>query len=232
DGPLTDWMGRFAIQNMSDSVTACVLITYLSNAADAEVAWEPFPLSAPATGPGAVARLPGCPSGGLPLAARGTLFRDPDSMPLPNAFTGSVRVDLLKNGAGDGPERQFITASADTWNRLNSALGSYRGLDETELGTNIVLPLIDRQVGPSNSFSTHFQLVNKNPAQPATVTLRFDGYDLNQNLAPVTRTSTFTVKSARLCIQDRDDFANCLSPGDRLPFNFVGTARLTSSQPL
>ena len=35
-----------------------------------------------------------------------------------------------------------------------------------------------------------------------------------------------------MCFQSRDDFANCLAPGDRLPRNFVGTARLTSTQPI
>ena len=40
------------------------------------------------------------------------------------------------------------------------------------------------------------------------------------------------MNGARLCFQDRDDFANCLAPGDALPQNFVGTARITSTQPI
>jgi hypothetical protein len=75
--------------------------------------------------------------------------------------------------------------------------------------------------------------VNKDPSKPAQVALRFDGYDLSSGSAvSVSKTNTFTVKGSRLCFQDRDDFANCLADGDRLPFNFVGTARITSTQPL
>jgi hypothetical protein len=227
DGPQQDWNGRFAIQNMSDTVTACVTITYLSNYTDGEVAWEPYRLGA-----NGVARLPGCPNGGMPLPPRGTIFRDPDTMPVSNNFTGSVRIDLSKNGSNQGPEKQFISATADTWNSIYASFGSYRGLDESELGTDIILPLIDRQVGPSNSYSTHFQIVNKDPSKPAHVSLRFDGFDLNNGNQFVSKTNTITVRGARLCFQDRDDYANCLADGDKLPVNFVGTVRLTSDQPV
>lgn len=227
DGPARDWMGRFAIQNMSDTVTACVSITYLSNYTDGEIAWEPYRPGA------AAARIAGCPEGGMPLPPRGTIFRDPDSMPIADGFTGSVRIDLHKNGANQGPDKQFISATADTWNRLVSPFASYRGLDEGELGTNIILPLIDRQVGPGNSYSTHFQIENKEPSRPATVELRFEGWDLGKEPPQfVSKTNTIAVRGARLCLQDRDDFANCLANGDRLPFNFVGTVRLTSNEPI
>jgi hypothetical protein len=228
DGPMGDWQGRFALQNMSDTVTACVTITYLSNYTDGEVAWEPY-----RPGASGVARLPGCPNGGMPLPPRATLFRDPDTMPVPVPFTGSVRVDLHTNAVNQGPERQFVSATADTWNSVFMPFASYRAMDESELGTDIILPLIDRQVGPGNSYSTHFQIVNKNPSRPARVNLRFDGFDLSSGAAQfVSRTNTLTVRGARLCFQDRDDFANCLAPGDRLPFNFVGTVRLTSNEPI
>ena len=64
------------------------------------------------------------------------------------------------------------------------------------------------------------------------MTIRFEGYDLDNNNAFVAKQNTLTVKGARLCFQDRDDYANCLAPGDALPHNFVGTARLTSTQPI
>jgi hypothetical protein len=227
DGPQQDWNGRFAIQNMSDTVTACVTITYLSNYTDNEVAWEPY-----RPGASGSPRLAGCPNGGMPLPPRGTIFRDPDTMPVPEPFTGSVRIDLSKNGANEGPEKQFVSATADTWNRLYASFGSYRALDESELGTDIILPLIDRQVGPSNSYSTHFQIENKDPSKPAHVSLRFEGFDLSNGNQFVSKTNTITVRGARLCFQDRDDFANCLQNGDKLPFNFVGTVRLTSDQPI
>jgi hypothetical protein len=154
-------------------------------------------------------------------------------MPIPDGFTGSVRIDLHRNGASIGPEKQFISATGDTWNRLDNPFASYRALDESELGTDIILPLIDRQVGPQNSYSTHFQIENKDPARPARVTLEFQGYDLGKDpVQAVTKTNTLTIRGARLCFQDRDDFANCLAEGDRLPFNFVGTVRITSTEPL
>lgn len=229
DGPGGIWSGRFAIQNLSDSVTACVTITYLSNYTDNEVAWEPYK---PTGGTSSSAR-PGCPQGGMPLVPRGTIFRDPDTMSVPTPFTGSVRVDLHVNAAGQTPDKQWISASVETFNTSTSSLASYRAMDESELGNEIVLPLIDRQVGPENSYSTRFQIVNKNPTTPAQVVLRFDGYDLSGG-SPVfiSKTNTMTIKGSRLCFQDRDDFANCLGAGDALPFNFVGTAKLTSSQPI
>jgi hypothetical protein len=64
------------------------------------------------------------------------------------------------------------------------------------------------------------------------VTIRFEGYDLDNGNVFVAKQNTMTVKGARLCFQDRDDYANCLAPGDALPRNFVGTARLTSTQPI
>jgi hypothetical protein len=138
-----------------------------------------------------------------------------------------------RNGSNQGPEKQFVSATADTWNANVSPFASYRGLDETELGTDIILPLIDRQVGPANSYSTHFQIENKDPSRPARVNLRFDGFDVSQNPPQfVSKTNSITVRGARLCFQDRDDFANCLADGDRLPFNFVGTVRVTSNEPL
>jgi hypothetical protein len=229
DGPAGDWNGRFAIQNMSDTVTACVTLTYLSNYTDDEVAWDPY--RPPSTGKPQAA-LPGCPNGGMPLAPRGTIFRTPDSMVVTDRFTGSVRVDLHTNGSNQGPDRQFISATADSWNSNLSSFGSYRGFDEGELGTAIILPLVDRQVGPANSYSTRFTLVNKTPSRPARVTLRFDGFDLGNGGAAVSFSNSFDLKAARMCFQDRDDGANCLKDGEKLPWNFVGTARITSTEPL
>ena len=228
DGPNRNWNGRFAIQNLSDTVTACVTITYLSIQTDDEIAWDPYrPTRSAST------RISGCPEGGLPLAPRGTLFREPDTMNVAEPFTGSVRIDLHANAQGQGPEQQYITATADTWNLDIASFGSYRGFDESQLGEEIVLPLIDRRVGPGNSFSTRFQIMNKDPSRPAEVTLRFDGFDLGtQPGTLISKTNTLTVKSARLCFQARDDFANCLAPGDALPVNFVGTVRLNSTEPI
>lgn len=226
DGPQNDWNGRFAVQNLSDTVTACVGLTYLSNSTDGEIAWDPY---RPGTnGP----RQAGCPNGGRPLAPRGTLFRDPDNFGVPANFTGSVRIETYKNAQNIPPEQQLLTATADTWNSLYSPFASYRALDQNEMSTTVLLPLVDREVGPFNGYSTRFQIENKDPARPAQVTIRFEGFDLNNGGTFVARQNTLTVNGARLCFQDRDDFANCLAPGDALPRNFVGTARLTSTQPI
>ena len=48
----------------------------------------------------------------------------------------------------------------------------------------------------------------------------------------VVKQNMLRIVGARMCFQNRDDFANCLAPGDRLPRNFVGTARLVSTQPI
>ena len=84
DGPLADWNGRFVIQNMSPTVTACVTITYLSNYTDTEVYWDPYNPKA-----AGVTRLSGCPMGGRPLPPHGSIFRDPETMGVPARFTGS-----------------------------------------------------------------------------------------------------------------------------------------------
>jgi hypothetical protein len=227
DGAQNDSMGRFALQNLSDTVTACVTLTYLSNYTDGEVSWDPYK-----PGTKNAAKQPGCPNGGRPIAPRGTLFRDPDTFGVSGAFTGSVRIDTHKNAQNVPPEQQLLTATADSWNTLYNLFSSYRGLSEKELSTTVLLPLVDREVGQFNGYSTRFQIENKDPSKAAQVTIRFEGFDLNNGNAFVAKQNTLTVNGARLCFQDRDDFANCLTPGDRLPTNFVGTARLTSTQPI
>ncbi len=226
-GPNSDWNGRFVIQNMSETVLACVTITYISAASDREVGWDPY--KPPETGEPELA-LPGCPNGGWPLAPKGSLFRFPDTMVVPDQFTGSVRIDLHENSSGQGMNQQFIAASADSWNSNTNSFASYRGFAETDLGQEIILPLIDRQVGPENSYSTRFTIVNQSPLRPAVITLQFDGLDLETGAA-ISMANTFTVAGSRQCFQDLD-FADCLAEPDNLPFNFVGTARLSSTEPL
>ncbi len=226
DGAQSDSMGRFAVQNLSDTVTACVGLTYLSNNTDGEIAWDPFK-------PGTKGKLqPGCPKGGRAIPPHGTLFRDPDTFGVPANFTGSVRIETYKNQAGVPPEQQVLTATADSWNTIYNLFSSYRALDDKDMSKTVLLPLVDREVGLFNGFSTRFQIENKDPANPAQVTIRFEGFDLDNGNAFVAKQNTLTVRGARLCFQDRDDFANCLAAGDRLPHNFVGTARLTSTQPI
>jgi hypothetical protein len=226
DGAQRDSQGRFAIQNLSDNDIACVTITYLSNATDNEVAWDPYKPGT--TNP---PREPNCPKGGRPIPPRGTLFRDPDTFGVPAPFTGSVRIETSENAKKVKAEDQVLTATADYWNTQHNLFSSYRALDQNDMSTTVLLPLVDREVGPGNGFSTRFQIENKDPSKTAQVTIRFEGFDLNSG-GFVAKQNTVGVKGARLCFQDRDDFANCLAAGDALPRNFVGTARLTSTQPI
>lgn len=225
DGGQGDANGRFVVQNMSDT-TACVTLTYLSNYTDGEVHWDPYK-------PGTSGqRQQGCPEGGRPIQPKGTMFRDPDTFGVRAPFTGSVRIETHKNAQGVEASQQILTAAADNYNTLYNPFTSYRAIDEDEMSTTVLLPLVDRQVGPFNGFSTRFQIENKDPSKPAQVTIRFEGFDLGSGGVFVAKQNTMTVRGARLCFQDRDDFANCLAPGDRLPGNWVGTAKITSTQPI
>jgi len=78
---------------------------------------------------------------------------------------------------------QLLTATADLWNTIYNFFGSYRALDEKEMSTTVLLPLVDREVGPFNGYSTRFQIENKDPSQPAQVTMRFEGFDLDNGNA-------------------------------------------------
>jgi hypothetical protein len=229
-GPGQDWNGRFVVQNMSDRVTACVTITYLSHATDTEVAWEPYnPAGAPSSDVYAE-----CPNGGMPLLPRGSILKHPDNMAPATPFAGAVRIDLHTNKAGLTPDKQFVFATADTWNLNAAGFGSYRAFTEADLGREFILPLIDREVGPSNSYSTRFHIVNRDPGRPAAVHLEFRGYDVDGETPDIEimKTSTFTVHGSRSCEQDGETETNCLAAGDALPAGFVGTVRLLSTEPI
>jgi len=218
DGPAQNWDARFAIQNMGDS-TACATLVYLSNYTDSEVRTDPAAGAAP---------LAGCPNGGIPIPANGTLFRSFATMGVGPSFTGSVRVDLQKNGQGVQPAQQSVVASAEVYSTTSRHFASYSGLTTNEMGTSLLLPLVERTA--SGRWSTDFEIMNSDPSQPANVTLRIEGWDGNNQY--VVKESSFTVNASRICFQD-SDWANCLSPGDTLPQNFHdGVARITSTKPV
>ncbi len=225
DGPQQDWNGRFAVENLSDTV-ACVTLTYVSNYTDSEIAWDPYKLGTSGS------KQQFCPNGGRPLAAHATLFRDPDTFGVPGGFTGSVRIETSDNALGVKADQQKLLATADTWNSIYNPFASYRAIDQSEMSQTVLLPLVDREVGPNNGYSTHFEIENKDPSKPAIVRVQFSGYDLDHGGAFVAKEALFGIAGARLCFQDRDDYANCLAPGDALPHNFVGTARVTATQPI
>lgn len=225
DGFSAEWSSRFIIQNMGDQ-TACVTLVYTSNYSDSEVHWDPYDpkLKNPT-------REPGCPNGGMPIPPNGSLARNWFTMGVGPSFAGSVRVDLHTNAQKVPPSQQYIVATADVFNSLSRQFASYRGLTTSDMGTSLILPLVEREAGLE--WSTDFEIVNSDPSKPAKVTLRFDGWDGSVNPPQfVTKESTITVTASRGCYQNSDYFS-CLNPGDALPHNFFdGIVRVNSTQPV
>jgi hypothetical protein len=222
DGPGHDWNGRFFIQNLSDVVTPCVTLVYSSAASDAPVLYDPYdPAFAPPS------RNPQCPNGGFPVPTGDSVYRQVDTMGVPEPFTGSVRILTHANAQGVPPAWQIALISAGMWNENAMDFGTYRAVTESELGTTVLLPLIERQAG--GEWSTDFAIQNRDPAQPAQVTLRITG---TAGGATVTKQNTFTVRASKLCFQDVPA-ADCLAPGDDLPAGFSnGRASITANRPL
>ena len=221
-GAFQSWESRIFIQNLS-STTACVTLTYISAETGAEVKYDPKKLTSKTRGSGS------CPNGGTPLEAHATLYRDPASFGVPSGFSGAVRVDTSANSEGVAAWDQFLAASVDTWNTPFNLLTSYRGLTRDELSTRVLLPLVERQIGPDGSYGTRFQIVSQD-RKSVNVTLHLEGIDGGGNR--VSKDSTFSFTGAKQCEQSADDEANCLESGDTLPAGFSGYARLTASAPV
>jgi hypothetical protein len=221
-GAFLSWESRIFVQNMG-ATTACVTLTYISAETGEEIKYDPKKLTSRTRGSGR------CPNGGTPLDAYATLYRDPSSFGVPSGFSGAVRVDTSANSDGVAAWEQFLTASVDTYNAPFNLLASYRGLTRAELSTRVVLPLVERQIGPDGSYGTRFQLVSAD-SKSVRVNLRIEGIDGIGN--PVSKTSTFSFTGAKQCEQSADDAANCLAPGDALPPGFSGYASVVASSPV
>ena len=215
-GPFSAWNSRFNLQNLSDNA-ACVTITYVTPNTGAIAAVDP---SSP---------QPGCPDGGRPLAARATLIRESNAYGVSGGFAGAARIDAVVSKSAPAGSQPSISATVDVWSDNFNLLSSYHALNSSELGTSVLLPLIEREVGPQSSYSTYFQIESTTPSIDVPVQLHFEGTDGNG--APVSRDASVTVKGAKLCVQASDDASNCLS-GPGLPRGFSGWARLTSSTPI
>jgi len=221
DGPYRTWNSRFTVQNLT-STLACVTITYLSGTSDSEVAWDPYR-------PGDnVTRRWGCPNGGHPIVPFGTATRDADGFPVGAPFTGSVRIETHTNWLGVPGGYQVLAANAETWNGAFNLLTSYRAITDAEMAGTVLLPLLERDTGPQGSFSTQFQIENRNAGTPTLVRLRFEGVDADDG-SYVVKENWIGVNASRSCVQASDFADNCLAPGDKLPRNFVGTGRLVAS---
>jgi hypothetical protein len=219
DGDAQNWDSRFAIQNMG-TTTACVTLVYTANGTDDEISRD--------SGQNPATPQPGCSKGGLAIAPGGTLFRSPSDMGVGPSFTGSVRVELTENDQGTSPSQQSIVATADVYSNNSPQIASYAGLTADDMGTSLVLPLIERNA--DGQWSTNFEIMNSDPTKPANVSIRIDGWDGGNNF--VSKTASFSVRASRQCFQD-SDWANCLNSGDTLPQGFHdGTAWVNSDQPI
>ena len=218
DGVAQNWDSRFAIENMGGT-TACAVLVYTGNGTDSEVYRDPVP-SAQAQA--------GCSKGGIAIPAGGTLFRSVLTMGVGPSFTGSVRVELVQNDQGTDPSQQYVAATTDVFSTNSHHLSSYSGLTSADMGTSLVLPLIERTA--DGQWSTDFEIMNSDPTKPANVSIRIDGWDANNQF--VSKTTSFGLRASRQCFQD-SDWANCLASGDTLPQGFHdGTAWVTSDQPV
>jgi hypothetical protein len=218
-GPFHSWSSRAFIQNMGDT-TACVTLTYLA-ANGGGGAREPR-ASTDRPDPG------DCPKGGMALAPRATLYRDAEAAPLPDGFAGAIRVDLTANAQGTAPTGQLISASVDSYNDAFNLLTSYGGLRRSDLATTVVLPLVEREVGPDGAYRTRFHVIG-DASRSVQLQLHVEGVDGAGN--PVVRDASTSFTGALVCEQAADDASNCLG-GASLPPGFSGWARLTATSPI
>ena len=187
DGPAQNWNSRFAVENMGDS-TACATLVYTSNVADAEVHRDPDNAANPTATPD-----PGCPNGGIAIPPGGSLLRSWLNMGVGPSFTGSVRVDLQTNAQKVPASKQSVVASGDVFSSNSSQFAAYSGFSASDMGTSLLLPLMERQAG--NQWGTNFEIMNSDPTQPANVTLRIDGWDSSQNPPQfITKQNTFQLR--------------------------------------
>ncbi len=186
DGPDQAWNSRFAVQNMGGT-TACATLVYTSNVTDSEVYWDPFNPAAGGT------PQDGCPQGGIPIPAGGTLFRSYQTMNVGSNFTGSVRVDLYTNAQGVPPSQQMVVATTDVFNIDSHQLAGYSGFTSSDMGTSLLLPIIERTAG--GEWSTDFEIMNSDPSQAAERNIEITGLDGNNQ--PVAKSSSFAVPKHR-----------------------------------
>ena len=219
-GAFNSWSSHINIQNLSAASTACVTLTYISATTGSEVAWDPAkPTNAtPVAG--------ACPSGTLTLGPNATLVREAGTLKAPAGFIGSVRIDAT----GTGSSAPVVSATVDNANNPFNLLTSYNALTTNDLGTNVLLPLIERAAGPDTSYRTFFVMEGQTSSTQVTAQLRFEGTDAGGNYIAKSNTVTFT--GSQVCDQVADDAGNCLAPGDTLPSGFSGYVSIIASSPV
>lgn len=216
-----DWNSRISIVNVG-SGAACVVMTYhlLPNAGGATG-------NSPQT---VVDNGPGCLGGTGYVVNAGsqiTISPEPGDIPFPQSTFNNQIAALaeVRNASAANP----ITASVEIYRSDgNRLLGSYNAPVYNEndpaaddVGTDVVLPIAMKS---TSGFYTVAGVMNLGDAA-ADVTITYEG-----NLADGTGAASTQVVT--LPSVDKAAFHSTYSPGDNVPIGFVGSARITSSQPL
>jgi hypothetical protein len=215
----TAYVSRIAIENGTDSASACVQIEYYDTGSLTPVAVDPAL-------PGA-----GCTAGGALLGSRSTLFRDEQSLPVPFGFDGAAVVRAYPTDDGLAAKSQTLSAMVDTRAREGAGLASHRGFGADELSNVVILPLVDRDASEGQTtWSTRFRILSGTPGVPNEVTLLFDGANAAGDRIEIEH--TVTVFGTLTCDQRFADASGCLPSGEALPSPFFGTVRMESVDPI
>jgi hypothetical protein len=214
-----EYVSRLSIENPSDEHDACIEIRYYPQGSTTPAVVDP---------PGATA---GCPQGGHRVPPRGSLVRDEHSLPVPLGFDGAAVVHAIPTAAGVSAPEQEPAVVVDTRERNGPGLATYRGIDESELSRQVVLPLVDRNASEGQStWSTRFRILAGTPAVPTEVTLLFEGVDAAGDR--IEAEQTLGVQGALTCDLRFPGAGGCLPAGVALPSVFRGTVRIQAVEPI
>jgi hypothetical protein len=214
-----EYVSRIAIENGTESASACVQIMYYESGSLSPITVDPVVPSV------------GCSSGGAVIGPRSTLFRDEASLPVPFGFDGAAVVRTYQTDDGVAAKSQPISAMVDTRTRVGAGLASHRGFGADELSNVVVLPLVDRDASEGQSmWSTRFRILNGTPSVPNEVMLLFDGENAAGDRIEIEH--TVTVFGTLTCDQRFSDARSCLPSGEALPSPFFGTVRMESVEPI
>jgi len=207
------YSSRVVVQNTSDEAGTCVQIVYYDNGQSQPALVDPTTPSQQ------------CASGGFYLAPSASWVRDESSMPVRIGFDGSalVRTRPVSGGASSGN----VQVVADTRDRTEAGLSTYRSFADDETSRVVLLPLVDRNHSEGqSSFSTRFRIMSADPSIPNDVTLLYNGVTDGGEEFEVEH--TVTVFGNRTCDQRSSGSTACLPDGVSLPDRFSGTVRMQS----
>lgn len=210
---------RITVQNTSSEQEACFELSYYEAGSSVAVAVDP---------PGAT---PGCPNGGHRVAARATLLRDFDQLPLPRGFQGAAVIRSRATGSGVGAASQAPMATVDVHQRFAAGLASSRTLGADELHRVVVLPVADRGGNEGQStWSSRFRVVSAEPGAANSVTLLYEGTDGAGGRVEIEY--TVAINGALSCDLRLPSAGGCLPDDQPLPERFLGTVRMQAVEPI